>query len=108
MPKKHMRDRCEAARLELIEHRGEVLMETTVAGCALIAHADGEVAPAETQRMLAIMRTDPRLSMFPFATRLGWPPPDDTAARGDGFALIPTHFDLDSYEGVGIPNGLKF
>lgn len=69
MPKKQTRERYEAARLDLlealIEYRGEMLMEATVAGCALIAHADGEVVPAETQRMFAIMRTDPLLSMFP-------------------------------------------
>lgn len=69
MPKKHIRDRYEIALLDLvealIEYRGEALMDATIAGCALVAHADGEVAPAETQRMLAVMRTDPLLSMFP-------------------------------------------
>lgn len=64
-----MRNRYEIALLDvmeaLIEYRGEALMDATIAGCALIAHADGEVLPVETQRMLAVMRTDPLLSMFP-------------------------------------------
>lgn len=100
MPKKHTRDRCEAARLELIEalieHRGEALMEATVAGCALIAHADGEVAPAETQRMLAIMRTDPLLSMFPRNTVVA-----EFEAHGRAFALHPMQGRAQALRQVG-------
>ena len=88
MPNKHTRHRYEAARLELlealIEYRGETLMEATVAGCALIAHADGSVVPAETQHMLAVMRTDPLLSMFPRDTVLA-----EFEAHGRAFALDP-------------------
>lgn len=88
MPKKHTRDRCEAARLELIEalieYRGEALMEATIAGCALVAHADGEVVPAEMRRMLADMRTDPLLSMFPRDTVVA-----EFEAHGRALALHP-------------------
>lgn len=69
MARKHTSERCAAARLELlealIEDRGALLMEATAAGCAIVAHADGEVVPAETRRLLSVMRTDPLLSMFP-------------------------------------------
>ena len=88
MPNKYTRDRYEAARLELlealIEYRGETLREATVAGCALIAHADGTVVPAEKQRMLAVMRADPLLSMFPHDTVLA-----EFEAHGRALALDP-------------------
>ena len=49
----------------LIQYRGEKLMEATVAACALVAHADGELAPVERAQMLQFMRADALLSMFP-------------------------------------------
>jgi tellurite resistance protein TerB len=69
MPNKYSRDRYATIRLELlsslIEYRGAKLMEATVAGCAVVALADGEVSPQETARMLSVMGTDPLMSMFP-------------------------------------------
>jgi tellurite resistance protein TerB len=62
------RDRHAALRADLLvalmQLRSEALLNATVAACALVAHADGEVAPTERQRVLALMRTDPLLSMF--------------------------------------------
>jgi tellurite resistance protein TerB len=49
----------------MIEYRGADLMEATIAACAIIAHADGNVAPSERAQMLQLMRADPLLAMFP-------------------------------------------
>ena len=40
------------------------LMEAMVAAYALMAHADGEVAPAERRRIFAILREDLAMSVF--------------------------------------------
>lgn len=40
------------------------LMKAIVAACALMAHADGEVAGAERRRVLAILRENPAMSVF--------------------------------------------
>lgn len=69
MPNKYSRARFAAVRLELlsalIEYRSGRLMEATVAACAVVAHADGEVLPQEVARMFSAMRADPLMSMFP-------------------------------------------
>ena len=48
----------------LIELRGTSLMDATVAACAIIAHADGDVSPSERARVLTMMKADRLLSMF--------------------------------------------
>lgn len=67
--RKFTQDRDGALRADLltalIELRSAALLEATVAACALVAHADGEVAPAERRLLFELMRTDPLLSMFP-------------------------------------------
>jgi tellurite resistance protein len=40
------------------------LMEGLVAAYALMAHADGEAAPAERRRIFAILRSNPAMSVF--------------------------------------------
>ena len=40
------------------------LMEAMIAAYALMAHADGEVAPAERRRMFSILRENPAMSVF--------------------------------------------
>lgn len=50
---------------ELTEYRGRMLMEATIAACAIVAHADGSVAPAERIRMMELMRAHPLLALFP-------------------------------------------
>lgn len=68
MPNKYSRRRYAAVRLELLsallEYRSGKLMEATVAGCAVVAHADGEVLPQEVGRMFSAMEADPLMSMF--------------------------------------------
>ncbi|UDL94168.1 TerB family tellurite resistance protein [Lichenihabitans sp. PAMC28606] len=44
--------------------RAADLMEALVAAYALMAHADGEVAAAERQRMFSILRGNPAMSIF--------------------------------------------
>ncbi len=51
----------------LMELRGTMLMDATIAACALIAHADGDVSPAERARVMSTMRGDKLLSMFEHA-----------------------------------------
>jgi tellurite resistance protein TerB len=48
----------------LIELRGTSLMDATVAACAIIAHADGDVSPAERRRVITLMQADRLLSLF--------------------------------------------
>jgi tellurite resistance protein TerB len=63
---KHRNDGLRADLLTALIHlRSEALLEAAVAGCAVIAHSDGEVAPAERQLVFGLMRHDPLLSMFP-------------------------------------------
>ena len=66
---KTSRNRHQITRLDLlealIEHRGELLMEAMVAGCAIVAFADGEAVPAERRRVLAQLRSHILLSLFP-------------------------------------------
>lgn len=66
---KNSRNRHKPTRLDLlealIEHRGEMLMEALVAGCAVVAHGDGEAVPAERQRVFAQLRSHILLSLFP-------------------------------------------
>ena len=73
-PKNFRRNRQDDLREELlaamIEYRGSDLMEATIAACAIIAHADGNVAMVERVRMIHMMHTDPLLAMFPRETVL--------------------------------------
>ena len=40
------------------------LMEALVAACALVAHADGELAATERRRIFSILRDNPAMSVF--------------------------------------------
>lgn len=52
------------ATVEAARSQRAALMEAIVAACALMAHADGEVAGAERRRVLAILRENPAMSVF--------------------------------------------
>lgn len=41
---------------EFLDDRAEVLLQALVAGCAIIAYADGWVTPEERKRMLGLLR----------------------------------------------------
>lgn len=68
MPNKHPRRRYASIKLELLsalnDYRSGRLMEAAVAGCAVVAHADGEVLPQEVDRMFSAIEADPLMSMF--------------------------------------------
>jgi tellurite resistance protein TerB len=95
------KDRHGAGRADLlvalIELRSEALLAATVAACAVVAHADGEVAPAERRRVVTLMRTNPLLSMFPrdvvqtaFAAQQRAFERDAEAARSAALGVVAT------------------
>lgn len=45
--------------------RSAALMEAMVAACSLIAHADGEIAPAERRRIITLLRANSSTAAFP-------------------------------------------
>ena len=49
---------------EMDVFRSSQFMESLVAAFAIIAHSDGEVAPAERRRLMALARNEPLLSVF--------------------------------------------
>lgn len=99
MSKRYTHARHTAARLELlaalIECHGERLLEATAAGCAIVAHADGEAVPAEAQRLLDVARTDPLLSMFVREAVLA-----EFASHARAFALDPERARADALRRV--------
>ena len=49
---------------EMDFYRSSQFMEALVAAYALVAHADGEVAPAERRRLMSLVRSEPLLASF--------------------------------------------
>ncbi|MEE4379078.1 MAG: tellurite resistance TerB family protein [Candidatus Competibacteraceae bacterium] len=49
---------------EVNKVRNKSFMEGVVAGCALVAYADGVVKPEEKQKMMGFLRTSEALSVF--------------------------------------------
>jgi tellurite resistance protein TerB len=49
---------------EVTKIRNKSFLEGVVAGCALVAHADGVVKPEEKQKMMGFLRTSEVLSVF--------------------------------------------
>lgn len=49
----------------------DLLLEGVAAGCAMVAHADGIVAPAETKRMMALIQRYQSLRAFHAGELLG-------------------------------------
>lgn len=49
---------------EVTKIRNKTFMEGVVAGCALVAYADGVVKPEEKQKMMGFLRTSDVLSVF--------------------------------------------
>lgn len=50
--------------IEISISQGSAFMEAFVAACALIAHADGELARPERRRLFTAARNEPRLAPF--------------------------------------------
>lgn len=68
---------------EMEAYRGSQFMEALVAAYSIVAHADGEVAPAERRRLMMIARQEPLLA--PFSR-------DEVAEE---FAIHEANFDFD-------------
>jgi len=51
-------------RDEMEIYRTSQFMEAVVAAYAIVAHADGEVAPAERRRLMLLARNEPLLASF--------------------------------------------
>lgn len=51
-------------KLEVAKYRNNDFMEAVVAGCALVASADGEVTADEKQKMAAFIQRSEELSVF--------------------------------------------
>jgi tellurite resistance protein TerB len=49
---------------EIVQFRNRTMMEGVVAGCAMIAHADGVVSPEEKQKMAGFMQQSEALNVF--------------------------------------------
>lgn len=51
-------------KTEVAKIRSKGFLEAVVAGCALVAHADGVVRPEEKQKMMGFLRNSEVLSVF--------------------------------------------
>ena len=51
-------------KTEVTKIRSKGFLEAVVAGCALVAHADGVVKPEEKQKMMGFLRNSEVLSVF--------------------------------------------
>jgi len=51
-------------KTEVTKFKNKSFLEAVVAGCALVAHADGVVRPEEKQKMMGFLRTSEVLSAF--------------------------------------------
>lgn len=51
-------------KTEVTKFKNKSFLEAVVAGCALVAHADGVVKPEEKQKMMGFLRNSDVLSVF--------------------------------------------
>jgi tellurite resistance protein TerB len=51
-------------KTEVTKIRNKSFLESVVAGCALVAHADGVVRPEEKQKMMGFLRNSEVLSVY--------------------------------------------
>jgi tellurite resistance protein TerB len=51
-------------KTEVAKFKNKTFLEATVAGCVIVAHADGVVKPEEKQKMIGFIRTHEALSVF--------------------------------------------
>jgi tellurite resistance protein TerB len=51
-------------KAEVTKIRNKSFLEATVAGCVIVAHADGVVKPAEKQKMMGFLRNSDVLSVY--------------------------------------------
>ena len=51
-------------KTEVAKFKNKSFLEAVVAGCVIVAHADGTAKPEEKQKMMGFLRTNDSLSVF--------------------------------------------
>lgn len=51
-------------KTEVAKFKNKNFLDAVVAGCTIVAHADGRVKPEEKQKMMGFLRTNESLSVF--------------------------------------------
>lgn len=62
--KKNVTEARDALNTEIMKYKSKDLLEAVVAGCALVAYADGNVSSEEKQKMMGFLRTSDQLRVF--------------------------------------------
>lgn len=62
--KKNVTEARETLNTEITKFKSKDLLEAVVAGCALVAYADGNVTSEEKQKMMGFLRTSDQLKVF--------------------------------------------
>ena len=80
-------------KTEVTKVRNKTFLEGVVAGCAMVAYADGTVTPEEKQKMMGFLKSSEVLSVFSV---------DEVIATFEKFAK---HFEFDP--AIGEANALQ-
>lgn len=62
--KKNVTEARDTLNAEITKFKSKDLLEAVVAGCALVAYADGGVSSEEKQKMMGFLRTSDQLKVF--------------------------------------------
>lgn len=62
--KKNVTEACDALSAEITKFKSRDLLEAVVAGCAMVAYADGDISSEEKQKMNGFLRTSDQLKVF--------------------------------------------
>ncbi|GAB3455062.1 tellurite resistance TerB family protein [Insolitispirillum peregrinum] len=62
--KKNVTEARDTLNAEITKFRSKDLLEAVVAGCALVAYADGSISSEEKQKMMGFLRTSDQLKVF--------------------------------------------
>lgn len=87
--KKNVTEARETLNTEITKFKSKDLLEAVVAGCALVAYADGNVTSEEKQKMMGFLRTSDQLKVF------------DTGDVIKIFQKYVEKFEFDNTIGVG-------
>jgi len=87
--KKNVTEARDALNTEITKFKSKDLLEAVVAGCALVAYADGNVSSEEKQKMMGFLRTSDQLKVF------------DSGAVIKIFQKYVEKFEFDAPIGVG-------
>ncbi len=62
--KRNVTEARDALNKEVTKFKSKDLLEAVVAGCAMVAYADGSVSAAEKQKMMGYLRSSEQLQVF--------------------------------------------